>query len=162
MATDARSAGQQERRRRERMRAALGLPAIKDFESGLQIHPELAIDLANATREAEELLEAIGGEDASPQRRALVSSYAKVRCLETSLFRLFCRTGDPELAGRIATQTKAKSSLLAQLGLERFEREIDLSRGVDVEFSAVPLPEAPGEGSLPSSSPGVSNSSGDA
>jgi len=66
-----------------------------------------------------ELYDATGGDDASPQRKALVRSAMRLELSEAAISLRFRQTADPELASRLSSVATAKRAILRDLGLER-------------------------------------------
>jgi len=89
------------------------------------VRAELLPFIGLAERETAELVGALGGIDAvSPQRRILIEDLARMGlCLRGELAR-YMQTADGEAAGRVATIGRARAATLAQLGLDRFERDV--------------------------------------
>jgi len=86
--------------------------------------PEVAGLAMRGAAEQEELLAAVGGGDASPQRRALVRDVARAGVLVEALLLMFAQSGDPELASRIGTLLTTRRSGFQALGLERFAVDV--------------------------------------
>lgn len=77
-----------------------------------------------------------GADPVTPQRRALVEDFTACGIALRGVLQLFLQTHDAELGSRIATLASARRQLISLLGLERYARELDLTRGVEVEFSS--------------------------
>ena len=78
---------------------------------------------ALARDEAEELLRAVGGEDATPQRKALAEDFARVGIILRAELARYVRTGDQDSASRIAASVNARRQILGLLGLNRIARD---------------------------------------
>lgn len=92
------------------------------------VRPEVRRFLSSAEQELEELIGALGGRDhVTPQRLLLAQDAARLSVVIAALFVRFAQTGDEETAARIGTLIAARRAQLRELGLERFEREVNLS-----------------------------------
>jgi len=88
--------------------------------------PELVALAARASDEEMAFLEAVGGDRASPQRRALARDAARLGLLVEALLLRFAQTGDEELAGRLSTLMSARRAGLQALGLDEQRAELSL------------------------------------
>lgn len=159
---------QRRRHARARQRRELGLPALEAFAAGGPVHPGLVNDLREATEEAHHAALALGVEDGvlTPQRVALLRSFSRLGVIERGLLRLWVRSEDPDLASKVATVVRERRGILQTLGLERFARQLDVTRGVTVEWSSENgSASQPGSGTArglsPASAVPGSNPSGD-
>ena len=164
------SRGQRRRRERDRQRRELGLPALEAFAAGGPLHPELVNDLREAQAEAHSAALALGAEEdaLSPQQVALLRSFSRLGIIERGLLRLWIKSEDPDLAPKLTTVIRERRGLLQTLGLHRFERQLDVTRGITVEWSseedgsaAKPRPGGDAGAASPSAPASPPNLSGD-
>lgn len=140
-----RSKGQRWAAARRRRESDLLAPVvIRDAERGV-IRPEAEAAHAIAQAETLAIAEALGlHEDAvTPQRAALLRRFSRIACVELLVFRRVCQAEGDDVAAlgsRLATLTREARSLLGDLGLELYRRELDLSKGVEVQFESDPAP----------------------
>lgn len=154
---------------RKRQGAKLRPRDLERLEKEGVVVPALAPIVAIGKAEGRELMLALGGEDqVSPQKRILVEDLVACGIGLRGVLQLFVQSHDPELASRIASLAGARRQILSLLGLDRFERTLDVTRGITVEWSsedgsAATRPES-GTGAVHSPSPSVpgSHSSGGA
>jgi hypothetical protein len=109
---------------------------LSRFENGAVVNERLRPLVADATRESIAIAEALGGvQELTPQKIALIHDLARVGVVMRAVVELFLQSGDAELASKVGTLASVRRAHLTTLGLERFEKRLDLSRGIEVEFS---------------------------
>lgn len=101
----------------------LGADADRLAREGLVV-PALLPGMREALAEAAEILDAIGGHDVSPQRRAMVGDFARLGAIVRAEVAAYLGGPERERAGTIGSLVGQRRALLAQLGLERFERDV--------------------------------------
>jgi len=141
---------------------------LEAFAAGGPLHPELVNDLREAQAEAHSAALALGAEEdaLSPQQVALLRSFSRLGIIERGLLRLWIKSEDPDLAPKLTTVIRERRGLLQALGLHRFERLLDTTRGIDVQWrtedaSAATRPGGDAGAVSPSSPASPPNLSGD-
>ena len=124
---------------RRRRRLELFPSDLRAAERGVICESILA-DHQAGEMEAVAIAEALGLDDAalSPQRAALIRDLSKLFTATRLTYRLLLQSSNPELASRLTSLTRETRTTLIALGLERYERELDITKGIAVEFSSDP------------------------
>jgi hypothetical protein len=94
--------------------------------------------VADAAAEHFELLDAVGGESASPQRRALVADAVSLGLLGHALLIVATSSIDREAAATAGSLLGQRARILGMIGLDRAVPDIDLRRYLE---SKVATPE---------------------
>ena len=103
-----------------------------------------------AEEEAGEIMRALGGVDSvTAQKRILIEDLCAVGIALRGTLALYLQEPDPELGSRLSTMASTRRSSLALLGLERFEREIDLSSYLAQKSAEIEPGDANGSGDEP-------------
>jgi hypothetical protein len=132
---DAIGHGQRRRHERQRKLAELEREAKRlrpsdliAFEKLGLVHERLAPLVELAGVEAANVLGGLGGpENVSPQRQVLLEDFTRLGVALRALTGLLVQGGDvAELSSRIATLANARRQHLQALGLERYEKSLDL------------------------------------
>lgn len=116
------------RRYHERRRAAAKVRP-SDLETlsarGSNVRPELLPYVAAGASDAEAVLNALGGPEATtPQRRLLAEDFGRLGAVLRAVTARFFQTGDAELASKASGLVSTRRSLLLAIGLDLPEREV--------------------------------------
>lgn len=111
--------------------------------------------VAMAQRELDELVEALGGDDCSPQRRIIAEDTARVGLVLRATLAHFVQSADGEAAARVGTLARARAASLAQIGLDPVSREESLTDYL-ARWSAEHETPAPAAGSANGAKPEAS------
>ena len=106
------------------------------------VKASLAPFVAEAHLEAAALIQALGGDTVSPQRRVVVSDLVRVGVALRGELRRYMRTEDPDCASRVGTLAGVRRASLVALGLDERRVEHDLKGYLEAQRAAQ---AAPGE-----------------
>jgi hypothetical protein len=99
---------------------------LREVSASGTVRPELKFVVKEAGEEASQVLEALGSSP-SPQQRLLVADLARLGAvLRLELMRAMQMADSGESVARVGSLVGHRRSILALLGLQRRERELDL------------------------------------
>jgi len=120
----------------------LGADADRLAREGLVV-PALLPAMREALAEAAEILDALGGHDVSPQRRAMVGDFARLGAIVRAEVAAYLGNPERDRAGTIGGIIAQRRGLLALLVLERFERDVPSLASYTAQRAAAESVSAP-------------------
>lgn len=114
---------------KRRQLAQVAPSELAELERTGSVSDSLRPYAAQAIEEADAFAHGLGGIDAiSAQRLALIQDASRVGLVLRAVVARFLQgEGDPELASKVGSLASTRRSLLTALGLERLEKEVDLT-----------------------------------